>query len=106
MVFTAAADGDRVAQTILDRLATRLANAIATIGTVVNPEFVVVAGAVSQSVGTLLESVNDQLPALTITPPWVAASRLGESVVWVGAVKHALDYVRQNALDIDVARAG
>ena len=61
MVFTAAAQGDPVAQAILDRLATRLANVIATIGTVFNPELVVVAGAVSKSAGVLLDAVNEQL---------------------------------------------
>jgi len=105
MVFSAAADGDRAARAILDRLATRLANVIATIGTFVNPELVVVAGAVSQSAGALLEAINDQLPALTVTPPRVAVSTLGESVVSVGAVKHALDYVQRNALDIELAGA-
>ena len=104
IVFTAAAHGDPTASAILDRLATRLANVIATIGTVFNPELVVVAGAVSQSAGALLESVNAQLPALTVTPPRVATSTLGESIVSVGAVKHALDFVLHNALDIDVAR--
>ena len=105
MVFSAAADGDRVARAILDRLATRLANVIATIGTFVNPELVVVAGAVSQSARVLLDAVSEQLPALTVTPPRVAVSTLGESVVSVGAVKHALDYVQQHALDIDLADA-
>ena len=94
-----------MARAILDRLATRLANVIATIGTAFNPELVVVAGAVSQSAGVLLDAVTGQLPALTVTPPRVAASTLGESVVSVGAVKHALDYVQRNALDIDLAGA-
>ena len=94
----------RRAGDILDRLATRLANVIATLGTIFNPELVVVAGAVSQSAGALLDSVNAQLPALTVTPPRVATSTLGESIVSVGAVKHALDFVLHNALDIDVAR--
>ena len=105
MVFSAAADGDRVARAILDRLATRLANVIATIGTFINPELVVVAGAVSKSAGALLDAVSEQLPALTVTPPRVAVSTLGESVVSVGAVKHALDYVQRHALDIDLADA-
>ncbi len=105
MVFSTAADGDRVARAILDRLATRLANVIATIGTFINPELVVVAGAVSQSARVLLDAVSEQLPALTVTPPRVAVSTLGESVVSVGAVKHALDYVQRNALDIELVDA-
>jgi predicted NBD/HSP70 family sugar kinase len=105
MVFAAAARGDRVAGRILDQLATRLARVIATIATMVNPELVVIAGAVSQSAGALLDGINNQLPALTATPPRVAASTLGESVVSIGAVRLALNHVYDNALDLDVARA-
>ena len=106
MVFAAAGQGDRVARDILDRLATRLARVIATLGTIFNPELVVIAGAVSQSAGALLDGINDHLPALTVTPPRVATSTLGESVVSVGAVRLALNHVQDNALDLDVARAG
>ena len=107
MVFAAAGQGDRVARDILEpALAARLAMVIATLGTIFNPELLVIAGAVSQSAGVLLDGINDQLPALTVTPPRVATSTLGESVVSVGAVKHALDFVHDNALDITVARTG
>jgi len=106
MVFAAAARGDRVAGRILDQLATRLARVIATIATMVNPELVVIAGAVSQSAGALLDGINNQLPALTATPPRVAASTLGESVVSIGAIRLALNHVHDNALDLDVVRAG
>jgi predicted NBD/HSP70 family sugar kinase len=106
MVFAAAASGDPVAQRILDRIATRLATVIATLGTLLNPELVVIAGAVSHSAGAMLGAIDAQLPALTATPPRVAASTLGESIVSVGAVKHALDFVHHHALDLDVAHAG
>ena len=106
MVFDAAALGDPVAQGIIDRLATRLARVVATVATIFNPDLVVIAGAVSRSAGVLLDAIDDQLPSLTATPPRVALSTLGEGIVSVGAVKHALDFVHHNALDIDVARAG
>ncbi len=103
MVFAAAAGGDRIANGILDRLAIRLAKIIATIATIFNPELLVIAGAVSQSTAVLVDRITKQLRELTVTPPRVATSILGEGVVAVGAVKHALDYVRQSALDLDVA---
>jgi len=106
MVFAAAGQGDRVARGILDRLTTRLARVVATLGTIFNPELMVIAGAVSQSAGVLLDGISEQLPSLTVTPPRVAASTLGESVVSIGAVRLALDHVQDNALDLDVARAG
>jgi predicted NBD/HSP70 family sugar kinase len=103
LVFAAAAGGDRVACAIIDRLASRLAKVIATIATFLNPELVVIAGAVSHSAGALLGGIDDQLPLLTATPPRVAASLLGESAVSIGAVKLALNHVHDNALDLDVA---
>jgi predicted NBD/HSP70 family sugar kinase len=106
MVFAAAGQGDRVARDILDRLTARLARVIATLGTIFNPDLVVIAGAVSQSAGALLDGINEHLPSLTATPPRVAASTLGESVVSIGAVRLALNYVQDNSLDLDVARAG
>ena len=106
MVFTAAEQGDRVARSILDRLSTRLAKVIATLGTMFNPELLVIAGAVSRSAGALLDGINGSLPSLTVTPPRVAASTLGESVVSIGAIRLALNHVQDNALDLDVARAG
>ncbi|MGS0688245.1 ROK family protein [Nakamurella sp. GG22] len=102
MVFAAAAGGDRVALEILDRIAIRLARVVAVLGTMFNPELVVLAGAVSNSTDVLLDSIGEQLPALTATPPRVASSPLGESVVSVGAVRLALDHVRDHALDIDL----
>lgn len=103
MVFAAAAQGDRVAEGILDRLATRLARIIATLGTLLNPELVVIAGAVSQATEVLLDPIAEQLPALTATPPRLAVSTLGEGVVSIGAVKLALDHVLDVALDLDLS---
>src|SRR6478736_134127 len=62
MVFAAAGQGDRVARGILDRLTTRLARVVATLGTIFNPELMVIAGAVSQSAGVLLDGISEQLP--------------------------------------------
>jgi predicted NBD/HSP70 family sugar kinase len=103
-VFDAATDGDPVAQGILGRLTTRLARIIAILGTAFNPDLVVIAGAVSTSAGALLAGINEQLPTLTATPPRAAVSTLGESIVSIGAVKHALDFVHDNALDIPLTQ--
>ena len=42
-------------------------------------------------------------PAYTATPPRVTVSPLGDSIVTVGAVRHALDYVEANALGLELA---
>ena len=91
---------------ILDRLTTRLAMVIATLGTIFNPELLVIAGAVSQSAGALLGRHQRTAAGAHRHPPRVAASTLGESVVSIGAIRLALNHVQDNALDLDVARAG
>ncbi|VXB70444.1 Sugar kinase of the NBD/HSP70 family, may contain an N-terminal HTH domain [Arthrobacter sp. 9AX] len=102
-VFAAAADGDKVALRILDRLADRVARVIAAVATLLNPELVVIGGAVANSAGVLLERVAERLKGLTATPPRVAVSPLGDSIVTVGAVRCALDYVETHSLDLQLA---
>ena len=63
----------------------------------------VIAGAVAESAGALLGRIEDLLPRFTATPPRVAVSVLGESVVSVGAVRLALDHVERHALDLELA---
>lgn len=103
MVFAAADDGDAVAMGILGRLSERMARVIASLGTLFNPELVVIGGAVSASADALLEDISALLPRFTATPPRVAASNLGDEIVSLGAVRHALDYVEERALDIKLA---
>lgn len=100
IVFAAAAAGDKVALDILERLTERMARIIASLGTLFNPELVVIGGAVSASAGVLLPGIIARLPQFTATAPHVAVSTLGDEIVSLGAVRHALDYVERNALDL------
>lgn len=102
-VFAAAAAGDAVATKILARLAERMARVIGAVATLVNPELVVIGGAVADSAGVLLGPITERLPGYTATPPRVAVSPLGAAVVTVGAVRCALDYVEKNSLDLELA---
>lgn len=102
-VFAAAADGDAVARAILERLADRMARVIGAVSTLINPELVVIGGAVAKSAGVLLEPIARHLKGYTVTPPRVAVSPLGDSIVTVGAVRCALDYVEKNTLDLELA---
>ena len=101
-VFAAAAAGDEVALAILERLADRMARVIAPVATVMNPELVVIGGAVANSAGVLLEDIATRLKKFTVTPPRLAVSPLGDSIVTVGAVRCALDYVEKNSLDLEL----
>jgi predicted NBD/HSP70 family sugar kinase len=104
-VFSAAGEGDAVSLEILDRMADRMARVIGTVATMLNPELVVIGGAVANSAGVLLAPISERLPHFTATPPRVAVSPLGDAVVTVGAVRGALDFVEANSLDLDLARS-
>ena len=88
---------------ILERLADRMARIIGAVATIINPELVVIGGAVANSAGVLLGPIAERLPGFTATPPAVAVSPLGDSIVTVGAVRCALDYVEENTLDLELA---
>ncbi len=99
-VFADAAAGDAAALAILDRISERMARVIASIASLINPEQVVIGGAVAESAGALLPGITALLPRFTATPPRVTVSPLGDAIVTVGAVRHALDYVEANALEL------
>ena len=104
-VFEAAAKDDPVAQEILERIGRRMARVISLLGTFLNPEMVVIGGAVSASATALLPTISAELPRLTGTPPRVAVSELGDAIVATGAVRLALTYVEDNALALTPAGA-
>ncbi|MCU1522629.1 MAG: sugar kinase [Arthrobacter sp.] len=101
-VFEDAAAGDPAALQILDRISERMARVIASIASLINPEQVVIGGAVAESAGALLPRIGDLLPRFTATPPRVTVSPLGDSIVTMGAIRHALDYVEENALELEL----
>jgi predicted NBD/HSP70 family sugar kinase len=101
-VFEDAAAGDAAALEILKRISERMARVIASIASLINPEQVVIGGAVAESAGVLLPRINTLLPRFTATPPRVTVSPLGDSIVTVGAIRHALDYVEHNALELEL----
>jgi predicted NBD/HSP70 family sugar kinase len=102
LVFAAAADGDKVALGILQHVAGRTARVVATLGILFNPELVVIGGAVAAAAKALVPEIEAQLATFTTTPPRVAVSSLGDTIVSIGAVRHALNYVEQHALDLQL----
>ncbi|TCC38395.1 ROK family transcriptional regulator [Kribbella speibonae] len=101
-VFRAAADGDKVALSILQDIAGRTARVVATLGALFNPELVVLGGAVAEAAAALLPDLEANLAHYTSTPPRVAVSSLGDAIVSVGAVRHALNHVEEHALDLEL----
>ncbi|MFJ4261248.1 ROK family protein [Paenarthrobacter nicotinovorans] len=100
MVFTAAAEGDAASRKALESVSLRMAKVIGAISTLVNPELVVIAGGVAASAEVLLPGIAKHLPEFTFTPPRLATSIVGDGIVSLGAIRHALDYVEEHALDL------
>jgi predicted NBD/HSP70 family sugar kinase len=76
---------------------------VATLSILFNPELVVLGGAVAEAAKSLLPEIEEHLGHFTSTPPRVAVSSLGDAIVSVGAVRHALNYVEQHALDLTLS---
>jgi predicted NBD/HSP70 family sugar kinase len=105
MVFEAANAGDEMALAILHRIGERFARIIASLAILVNPEIVVIAGAIAEASRLLIPTIVEQLPLHTMVAPRVFASTLGGEIVSIGAVRFALDYADANALDLKLVSA-
>jgi len=98
-VLEAARGGDEVALEVVDEVAGRMAHAIAAVAGLLNPELVVISGAVAGAGDLFLHRIRDRLvPDLIDMPPRLAMSSLGDQAVVVGAVRMALDHVEASLL--------
>jgi predicted NBD/HSP70 family sugar kinase len=103
-VFAAAEEGDAVALALLARMADRIARMSAVLGGLLDVERIIFAGALVSSMSRLLDLTAARLPEyMNAEPPELVASALGGDIVAQGAVASAIDHVRRNALQIDVA---
>ncbi|WP_350275038.1 ROK family transcriptional regulator [Kribbella sp. HUAS MG21] len=92
LVFAAAEAGDPAAVAVVDQVTTRIARVITLLNTLLDPDLVVIGGAVAQAGDVLIESLRRDVAALTGTPPRIVASTLGDHAVVAGAVRRALDH--------------
>ncbi len=98
-VLEAARAGDEVALEIVDEVADRMAHAVAALAGLLNPELVVISGAVADDGDLFLDRIRARLlPDLIDTPPRLAMSTLGDQAVVTGAVRLALDHVEASLL--------
>lgn len=95
-VLLAARRGDEAAAAAVRRASKRLANVIATLTDLIDPEVVVLAGHLAEHAGQLIEAINWRLSKIADSPTTVVASTLGDQVVLRGAVEMAIDDVRMN----------
>jgi predicted NBD/HSP70 family sugar kinase len=98
-VLAAARAGDEVALEIVDEVANRMAHAVAALAGMLDPELVVISGAVADEGDLFLDRIRARLlPDLIDTPPRLAMSTLGDQAVVIGAVRLALDHVEASLL--------
>ncbi|WP_210509121.1 ROK family protein [Naasia sp. SYSU D00057] len=102
-VAAAAEAGDAAAIAIVDRLADRLARICLVLGDLLDVDVVVVGGAAAQTLPAVIGRAGELLAAsVDPTAPRLVPSRLGASAVAAGAVEHALERVREHALELDL----
>ncbi|WP_144714755.1 ROK family protein [Curtobacterium pusillum] len=98
-VFAAARAGDPVAVGIVDKLGDRLARVCVLLASLLDIDRVVVAGAIAEPAGAVIERARAWLDGRGFDPvPEIVASSLGADVVVIGAVAHAVDAVRADPL--------
>jgi predicted NBD/HSP70 family sugar kinase len=98
-VLEAARAGDELALGIVEEVADRMAHAVAALAGMLNPELVVISGAVADAGDLFLDRIRERLlPDLIDIPPRVSMSTLGDQAVVVGAVRMALDHVEASLL--------
>jgi len=98
-VFEAARSGDPEATRIVEGVLDRIARVVAIFGTFLNPELVVVGGGVAGAGDLIVPGLEKRLPALTQSPPRIAASVLEDQAVVTGAIRVALDDVESRILE-------
>ena len=89
-VFAAAAQGDVAAVEAVHTIARRFARGLAPVLLVLDPDLVVIGAGVSRAGSVLLAAIEDSVGPLTLVPPRLELSRLGDEAVALGAVELAL----------------
>jgi predicted NBD/HSP70 family sugar kinase len=89
-VFAAAAQGDVAAVEAVHTIARRFARGLAPVLLVLDPDLVVIGAGVSRAGSVLLAAIEDSVGPLTLVPPRLELSRLGDDAVALGAVELAL----------------
>jgi predicted NBD/HSP70 family sugar kinase len=93
-VFDAARAGDLKALHAVDEEAVRVAHLLATITSVVDPEFIVLGGGIGASADVLRPRIENCLRELTPLETHVEESELGQDAIVLGAIATALERAR------------
>jgi len=93
-VFQAAREGDTLATRVIEQTIGYLAQAIANVAAVLNPEMVVLGGGVARSGDLLLEPIKERVKGTIPVMPEIVLSELGDEAVVQGAVALAIGATR------------
>ncbi|HET7278947.1 MAG TPA: ROK family protein [Dermatophilaceae bacterium] len=91
VVFAQAADGDAIAQSVVDAVAREFASALAPVVLALNPDTIVIAGGVARAGEVLTRAIHRHLRQLTLHCPSVELSAHAQDAVVVGAMQIARD---------------
>lgn len=100
-VMSAARDGNDAALSAVDRYAEDLAEGIAAIALLLDPEVVVLGGGASRSADVLVAPLVAHLEPLCIDMPTILISALGNQAVLIGAIRRAVDEIEASLYDAD-----
>ncbi|MGU3409688.1 ROK family protein [Microbacterium sp. M1A1_1b] len=105
-VFAAARSGDPVALDVVEQLGDRLARVCVVLASLLDIDRVVVAGAIAQPAGAVIDHAQTLLHKWSLDPvPEIVASTLGADVVVHGAIALALDVVQDDPLSLALPAA-
>ncbi|WP_238439485.1 ROK family protein [Microbacterium sp. JZ31] len=98
-VLGLAAAGDPDALQVVRTAGESLARIVGVLGSMYDPERIIVCGAIAEGIGPVLDAAREALgPHLHLPAPALVASSLGADIVTRGAVLRALESARQVAL--------
>lgn len=99
-VFDAARRGESWAREVLDAVARRIARALAVLASLLDPEVIVVGGAVAGAREHLLIPLEQEFARVSRRPARLATSTLADRGVLLGAVRATPDDVRPRLWDL------
>ncbi|MEW2357684.1 ROK family protein [Spirillospora sp. NPDC029432] len=100
-VLAAAQHDDPEAVALVERLAARMSRGIAAMALAIDPEMIVVGGALTRAGDRLIDELRRQVRPLCLSPTRIEASTLGDEAVGIGAVRLALDRIDENLFKLD-----
>jgi len=95
-VLAAARDDDPEALTLVRRLAARMARGIAAMALAIDPEMIVIGGALTRTGDRLVDELRRHVRPLCLAPVRIETSALGDEAVGIGAVRLALDHIDED----------